>query len=129
MFTSASRPNRLILPRIKSEMRGCVTPAHSKPVPESSFWPQAAVANLLDEIASDALDHGMEIERFNMRGVHWRGIGEGGGQERALAATYRCWAEQTSSPRTTEILERIARGWDAHADREDIRAEQELLKH
>lgn len=102
--------------------------AHSKPVPESGFWPQAAVANLLDEIASDALDHGMEIERFNMRGVHWRGIGEGGGQERALAATYRGWAEKTSSPRTTEMLERIAHGWDAHADREDIRAEQLRLK-
>lgn len=102
--------------------------AHSKPAPESGLWPQEAVANLLDEIASDAIDHGMEIERFNMRGVHWRGIGEGGGQERALAATYRTWAEQTSSPRTTALLERIARGWDADADREDIRAEQEMLK-
>lgn len=102
--------------------------AHSQPVPENGFWPQAAVANLLDEIASDVLDHGIEVERFNMRGVHWRGIGEGGHQERALAATYRGWAEQTSSPRTTEMLERIARCWDANADREDIRAEQEMLK-
>lgn len=102
--------------------------AHSQPAPESGVWPQPAVASLLDEIASDALDHGMEIERFNMRGVHWRGIGEGGDQERALAATYRGWAGQTSSPRTTEMLERIARGWDADACRADVRAEKEMLK-
>jgi hypothetical protein len=102
--------------------------AHSKPVPESGHWPQTVVANLLDEIASDVIDHGIEVERFNMRGVHWRGIGEGGNQERMLAATYRGWAEQTSSPRTTKMLERIARGWDANANREDIRAEQEMLK-
>ncbi len=102
--------------------------AHSNPASENGAWPQAAVANLLDEIASDALDHGMEIERFNMRGAHWRGIGEGGSQERALAETYRSWAEQTASPRTTEMLERIARIWDADADREDIRAAQEMLK-
>ena len=63
-----------------------------------------------------------------MRGVHWRGICEGGGQERALAATYRSWARQTSSSRTTDLLERIALGWDADANREDIRAEQEMLK-
>ncbi len=102
--------------------------AHSKPEPESGHWPQAAVANLLDEIASDVLDHGIEVERFNLRGVHWRGIYDGGRQERALAATYRGWAEQISSPRTTEMLERIARVWDAEAVREDIRAEQEMLK-
>ena len=102
--------------------------AHSKPAPEGGTWPQAAVANLIDEISSDAMDHGIEIERFNMRGVHWRGIGEGGGQERALAATYRSWARQTSSSRTTDLLERIALGWDADANREDIRAEQEMLK-
>lgn len=102
--------------------------AHSKPDAESGAWPQAAIANLLDELLADGLERGIEVERFNMRGAFSRGIQEGGGQERELAATYRRWAEKTASPRTEAMLERIAQGWDSAARREDIRAEQEMLK-
>jgi hypothetical protein len=102
--------------------------AHSKPDAASGAWPQPPVANLLDELRADGLERGLEIERFNMRGVHSRGIGEGGRQERDLAATYRRWAEQTASSRTAEMLERIAEEWDMHARQQDIAAEQEKLR-
>lgn len=102
--------------------------AHSKPDAASGAWPQSSIAKLLDELMADGLERGIEIERFNMRGVHSRGIGEGGGQERDIAATYRRWAEQTTSPRTEAMLERIAKGWDSEARRVDIWAEQEKLK-
>lgn len=102
--------------------------AHSKPDAASGAWPQPAVAKLLDELTADGIEHGIEIERFNMRGVYSRNLGEGGNQERDLSATYRHWAAQTGSPRTEAMLERIAKGWDADAQRADIKAEQEKLK-
>jgi hypothetical protein len=102
--------------------------AHSKPDATSGAWPQPPVAKLLDQLMADGLEHGIEIERFNMRGVHSRGIGEGGAQERNLATTYRRWAGQTASPRTEAMLERIAEEWDLHARRQDIAAEQEKLR-
>ncbi len=102
--------------------------AHSQPFEESGTWPQLAVANLLDELTADGLERGIEVERFNMRGVYSRSFGEGGGQERDLAATYRRWSEQTTSLRTAAMLERIAENWDVQARLQDIEAEKEKLR-
>ena len=102
--------------------------AHAKPDSANESWPPNPIANLLDELAVDRLERGIEVERFNMRGAYSKAIDEGGGQERELAARYRSWAEQTSSPRTAALLERIAEGWDADARRADISAEQGRLK-
>lgn len=102
--------------------------AHAKPDSANGTWPPNPIANLLDELAADRIERGIEVERFNMRGAYSKAIGEGGGQERDLAARYRGWAEQTSSPRTAALLERIAEGWDADALRADISAEQDRLK-
>lgn len=102
--------------------------AHSKPEADTGIWPQPTVAGLLDEIASEKLERGIQIERFNMRGAYWRGDGEGGASERSLAATYRAWGEKTASPRAGAMLEEIAKGWDDSARRADIRSEQEMLK-
>lgn len=102
--------------------------AHAKADASSGAWPPLPVANLLDELASEQVEQGIAIERFNMRGAHWKAVDEGGNQERALAATYRGWAEQTSSPRTSAMLERISEHWEADAKRADIAAEQEKLK-
>lgn len=102
--------------------------AHAKPDSANGAWPPKPVANLLDELAADRIERGIEIERFNMRGAFSKAIGEGGRQERELAAKYRGWAEWTNSPRATALLERIAEGWDADARREDVSAEQDRLK-
>lgn len=44
-------------------------------------------------MASDEAELGIQVERFNMRGAQFRGMFEGGGQERALASRVREWAK------------------------------------
>ena len=84
---------------------------------------------LLEELDSDEIERGLMIERFNMRGAHFKGAYEGGAQERVLAEQYRAWAKSMPNwPRTTAILEKIAAGWDHQASQEDIRAEQDKMK-
>ncbi|MBZ2206525.1 hypothetical protein [Massilia soli] len=102
--------------------------AHAEPDSVNGAWPPPGVASVLEKIASDIVERGIEIERFNMRGVHSKAPDEGGEQERELASLYRRWAEQTSSSRTTAMLERIAEEWDGNAKRVDIAAEQRKLK-
>lgn len=103
--------------------------AHAKLDPSSGVWPPDSIAQLLDELAEDGLERGIEIERINMRGVYSRVVGEGGKQERDLAVTYRNWASKASSPRTAAMLERIAERWDEQAHQADIAAEKEKLKY
>lgn len=102
--------------------------AHSKPDLVNGTWPPPEVASVLEQVASDTIEHGIEIERFNMRGVFSKSFHEGGEQERGLALRYREWAQQTTSSRTVAMLERIAEQWDESAKRADISAEQRKLK-
>lgn len=101
--------------------------AHSNA--DEGIWPPAVVASVLEKIGSESIETGIEIERFNMRGVYSKALGEGGRQERELASTYRQWAKKSASLRTAMMLERIANKWDEDAKRADIRAEQDKLKH
>lgn len=102
--------------------------AHSIPDVVSGVWPPPEVASVLEQIASDIVEQGIEVERFNMRGVYTKSPHEGGRQERDLALRYRQWAAQTTSHRTAAMLERIADGWDHSAKRADVAAEQGKLK-
>ncbi len=103
--------------------------AHSKPNLATQVWPPVEVASVIEKIASDTLEHGIMIERFNMRGVYSKGLNEGGAQERELALQYRTWAGQATFPRTIAMLERISRDWEESAKQEDILAAQRKLKH
>lgn len=47
------------------------------------------VRDVLEELHSENMVHGVSIGAYNARGVHWRG--EGGDQERELAKKYRSW--------------------------------------
>lgn len=102
--------------------------AHSKPNLTSGSWPPAAVASVLEQIASDNIEDGIVTERFNMRGVYVKPDGEGGLQEREFALRYRQWAGQATSIRTAAMLEQIAERWEEDAKRADIKAEQRKLK-
>jgi len=102
--------------------------AHSKPDQVNGAWPPPEVASVLEQIASDIMERGIEIECFNMRGVYSKACDEGGAQERDLSSRYRRWAEQATSPRTAAMLERIAEEWDESAKRADIAAELGKLK-
>ncbi|MYN64016.1 MAG: helix-turn-helix domain-containing protein [Acidobacteria bacterium] len=84
-------------------------------------WPCRAVCEVLETIASQDIAAGFEMGVYNARGVHSRSLDEGGRQERELSARYRGWAAQLvfDYPYVASILERIAKGYDRDAVRED----------
>ena len=86
--------------------------------------PCRAVCVALERISSGDVDQGFIIGTYNARGVVMRQVGEGGDQERALAAKYRGWAQQTAYeyPHVGSILERIADGYERDAGRQDTDA-------
>lgn len=102
--------------------------AHSPPENGTGAWPSTAVATILEQVASDIVERGIEIERFNMRGVYSKGALEGGAQERELADRYRQWGQQATAPRTSAMLGRISAEWEQRARQEDVEAEKRKLK-
>jgi alpha/beta superfamily hydrolase len=82
------------------------------------------VRDLIEEYASDKIENGISIARFNMRGGFTKAMYEGGTEERMFAAQYRAWADASAAwPRTSAMLRRIAAGWEHAAERADTMAE------
>jgi hypothetical protein len=98
--------------------------------PTDGIWPHKELRRLIEDIQNDQIEHGIEIEQFNSRGVVSKGLYEGGKQERLIAQKWRSWAEKIDIRwlRTRVMLERIAAQWDAHAKMEDERAEKDRLR-
>lgn len=97
--------------------------------PDDGAWPHEAVRVAIEKMASDRLERGLSIGRVNLRGVHWKAIGEGGAQERELAAECLRWADvMPKFPRTGAMLRRIAENWTRYAERADLEAAEEALK-
>jgi hypothetical protein len=104
--------------------------AHAMADKIDGFWPDRAVRQVLEECASEQMERGLAIERFNMRGVYSKAVFEGGNQERELASQYREWAKGVVAwPRTSATLERIATTWDREAVQADVRAEQDQMRY
>jgi hypothetical protein len=98
--------------------------AYAPTDPEDNAWPTRLVRDVIEEFASEEIERGICISRFNMRGVSAKAMYEGGGQERGIAAQYRTWAEASFSwPRTCTMLRRIAEDWEQTAKQADTRAE------
>lgn len=96
---------------------------------DESFWPPSAVCQVIDAVGAEHIERGFAIECFNKRGVHSKGINEGGRQEREFAARYKDWADATLMyPRTSAMLMGISDNWIRHAEHEDVRAEQGKMK-
>ncbi|THJ48822.1 hypothetical protein E9536_35260 [Burkholderia sp. LS-044] len=92
-------------------------------------WPHEAVRFAIESVASDELENGLAVERFNMRGIYSKGIGEGGDQERELARQTRAWADAMQDfPRTSAMLMRIADGWMHDAEHADVDAAKQSLR-
>jgi hypothetical protein len=92
-------------------------------------WPAPELRDLIEDVASEHLEHGIAVERFNMRGVYGKQIYEGGRQERDFAAMTRAWQDACAAwPRTSAMLGTIAAEWEALADRADLEARQALMR-
>ena len=97
------------------------------PAEEDGSWPCLPVCEAMERIASQQMGTGFNVGVLKGRGVHSRGIDEGGVQERELAARYRGWAMQRAFdyPYVSRVLESVAAEYDWHAKREDTEVEIE----
>jgi addiction module HigA family antidote len=92
------------------------------PAEQDGMWPCLPVCEVMERIASPDVTDGFIIGVHNSRGVHWRG--EGGAQERDLAAKYRGWAKQLgfAYPYVGSVLDSIATSYDREAEWHDTDA-------
>ena len=94
------------------------------PADDSGAWPCLSVCEAMERVASHDIGVGFDMGVRNQRGMTSRAYGEGGAQERELAAKYRHWAELRACdyPYVSAILENIAADYDREAAREDDEA-------
>lgn len=96
--------------------------AHA-PADADGIWPTEPVRDVMEEIQTESLFSGAHTGLYNSRGVVWRG--EGGGQERELAAKYKVWAEalQFSHPAVSaSLLMDMVRTYEREAEQHDTEA-------
>jgi hypothetical protein len=95
------------------------------PAPEEGAWPAEPIRDLIEEVESENIERGLQLEVYNSRGATWRGQTDGGQQERQLAVQYRGYAAAVGVgwPRTVSMLKQIAETYERDAQREDLDAE------
>ncbi len=96
----------------------------SSPFGTDGVWPHESVREVLERYNSVSLADGFVIGKRSLRGVTSRSPGDGGEQERQLAAQYETWqrALAANNPLTSALLGRLAEGYRSDAVREDVRA-------
>lgn len=98
----------------------------SSPADPDGVWPAKAVREVIERIPSRHLQTGVMLGIHNNRGGTWRGLTDGGAQERSIASRYHEYAKATELewPRTSALLEQIARSYEEEGQRHDQRAER-----
>jgi hypothetical protein len=98
--------------------------SHS-PNGSDGIWPHESVRDIFEYLENDLIERGFIVGQFNQRGVTTRSIGEGGQQERELAANYegQAAALQFTWPRTASVLRQISSGYVRNAVWEDTESE------
>ena len=88
-------------------------------------WPAVAVREVIEELSSEDLEDGIEIEVYNSRGWTSRDPTEGGVQERELVEQYTGYAALVNDrwTRTASMLRSIADTFRRDARRHDVDAE------
>ena len=97
------------------------------PIGKDNIWPHEAVRDIIEHYCSHDIEKGIEVSKFNHRGVVTKSLSEGGEQERKIAEDYENQANQIrfKFPRTAGILQRMADTYKRQAVRED--RDKELL--
>ena len=98
----------------------------SSPADPDGIWPSKAVREVIESIPSRHIETGVMVGIHNNRGGTWRGLLDGGVQERSIASRYRGYANATALewPRTSALLEQIARSYEEQGRQHDQRAER-----
>jgi transcriptional regulator with XRE-family HTH domain len=93
---------------------------------DDRIWPARPVRDVVEIVRSKHLESGLSVGRLNRRGATSRLVGDGGQQERDLVKQYRDFSAATALewPRTSAVLERIARSYEEDARRHDEDAER-----
>jgi addiction module HigA family antidote len=93
------------------------------PTGEDGIWPTEAVREVLEDFGTPELAGGMRNGRYNARGAVFHG--EGGGEERSLAETYRAWSRQLASqyPFTSRLLNDMVRMYEHDASWHDTNSQ------
>jgi hypothetical protein len=101
--------------------------AHA-PADEDGLWPCQPVRSFIEQVESEHIEKGFQIESFNMRGMVSWSLDEGGAQERALADRYSDWASRmtASAPRTAAVFRALAKGYRLDGLREDQEIQRQL---
>ena len=86
-------------------------------------WPNAEICEAIEWMAEEHVARGFHVAERNSRGVVWRG--EGGNQERELAARYRSIAQSLAYtfPFVSTMIEGIAASYEREAQWEDTDAQ------
>ena len=95
------------------------------PADADGTWPARAIRDIIERVASEDLEDGIEVEVTNSRGVTSRGLIDEGQPERELAEGYQAKAKAVASawPRTAAMLRRVAHCLRHDARWHDNRAE------
>ncbi len=96
------------------------------PPAADGVWPAIPVRDVIEITRSRGLERGIIIGVYNSRGATSRGITDGGIQERELAQRYHAFARETALewPRTSAVLERMAKDYEEEGRRHDDDAER-----
>jgi len=93
------------------------------PVGKDGVWPNEVVRDVMEDLQSEEISSGAHTGLYNSRGAHWRG--EGGSQERELAAKYRRWAEALNFSHpfiSSSLLTSMVETYEHEAVRQDTEA-------
>ena len=67
------------------------------PIGKDNIWPHEAVRDIIERYCSHDIEKGIEVSKFNHRGVVTKSLSEGGEQERKIAEDYENQANQIRS--------------------------------